>query len=44
MKKAKIKSIDDRAEEYLPGPKPVCVQARTGREEVIEYSPTRRLF
>ena len=28
MKRAKIKSIDDRAEEYLPGPK----------KEVIKYS------
>ena len=38
MKRAKIKSIDDRTEEYLPGAKPVCVRTRTGREEVIKYS------
>jgi len=38
MKKVKIKSINDRPEEYLTVPKPVCVRKRTGREEVIKYS------
>ena len=35
---SQLLSISDRTEEYLPGPKPVCVQARTGGEEVIKYS------
>ena len=38
MKRAKLRNINNRAGEYLPGPKPVCVRTRTGREEVIKYS------
>ena len=38
MKRAKTKSIDDRTGECLPGPKPVCVRTRTGREEVKIFS------
>jgi len=38
MKRAEIKSINNRTGEYLPEAKPVCVRTRTGREEVKIFS------
>ena len=41
MKRAEIKSINNRTDKYLPVAKPVCVRTRTGREEVKIFSKER---